>query len=329
MGSDRMLPARRDPQLPEQESRSKRLLRAFLSDKMPTTIEGYRRDLTDFTKFVGAKDSNEATRVFLSLQGNAEANELALDYKEHLFERGLSPATINRRLSMLRSLNKAARICGFVNWKIEVSNMRRRPFRDTSGPGGDGFKKLIAALKGDASAMAARDRALLGLMFYRALRRKEVVGLNVEDVDFKNSRVSIVGKGQHEPEWVTLPGAAMSALEAWIVHRDPKRDHLGQPLFVNFDRAKKGARLTGRSVARSVARVGKLAGITVRPHGLRHASITELLEETDGNVREVQKFSRHSKIETLMLYDDNRRDVGGKMGELLARRIEELDEEEE
>lgn len=325
-----MLPARReDPQLPEKEGRAKRLLRAFLSDKMPTTLEGYRRDLTDFTRFVGAKDSNDAARVFLGLEGNAEANELALDYKEHLFGRGLAPATINRRLSMLRSLNKAARICGFVNWKIEISNMRRRPYRDTKGPGGDGFKKLIDVLKGDNSAMAARDRALLSLMFYRGLRRKEVVGLNVEDVDFKNGRVSIVGKGHHEPEWVTLPGAAMSALEAWIAHRDPRRDQLGQPLFVNFDRAKKGARLTGRSVARSVARVGKLAGITARPHGLRHASITELLDETDGNVRKVQKFSRHSKIETLMLYDDNRQDVGGEMGRLLERKIEELGEEEE
>ena len=50
----------------------------------------------------------------------------------------------------------------------------------------------------------------------------------------------------------------------------------------------------------------------VRPHGLRHAAITEALELTNGNVRAVVKFSRHRSISVVMKYDDARDDIGGK-----------------
>ena len=42
------------------------------------------------------------------------------------------------------------------------------------------------------------------------------------------------------------------------------------------------------------------------PHRIRHSAITEALNLTDGNVRKVQKLSRHSTIETVMIYDDAR-----------------------
>ncbi len=42
------------------------------------------------------------------------------------------------------------------------------------------------------------------------------------------------------------------------------------------------------------------------PHRVRHSAITAALDATDGNVRKVQKLSRHRKLDTLMIYDDNR-----------------------
>jgi integrase/recombinase XerC len=42
------------------------------------------------------------------------------------------------------------------------------------------------------------------------------------------------------------------------------------------------------------------------PYRIRHSAITAALDATDGNVRKVQKLSRHQKLDTLMLYDDNR-----------------------
>jgi len=56
----------------------------------------------------------------------------------------------------------------------------------------------------------------------------------------------------------------------------------------------------------------------VRPHSLRHEGITRALDPTAGNVRLVQRFSRHSKIETLLLYDDRRKDEAGAVAKLLG-----------
>ena len=66
--------------------------------------------------------------------------------------------------------------------------------------------------------------------------------------------------------------------------------------------------------------IGRKAGINVKPHGLRHAGITAALE-AGADVRRVMKFSRHKKIDTLLIYDDRRENmqghVAGKVDEQL------------
>jgi integrase/recombinase XerC len=69
----------------------------------------------------------------------------------------------------------------------------------------------------------------------------------------------------------------------------------------------------------------KAAGINrkMSSHRLRHSSITHALEVTDGNVRKVQKLSRHAKIETLMIYDDARENLQGELSNLLLDSLED------
>ena len=77
-------------------------------------------------------------------------------------------------------------------------------------------------------------------------------------------------------------------------------------------------RLDGGSVYRLIRRLGERAGIRARPHGLRHSALTELLDLTGGNVWEVQQFSRHRSVQTVLKYDDNRQDRGGQLAGRLA-----------
>jgi len=64
--------------------------------------------------------------------------------------------------------------------------------------------------------------------------------------------------------------------------------------------------------------LGRKIGLKVWPHGLRHAAITEALDLTGGNVRAVQRFSRHRDVRILERYDDNRRDLGGEVAKQVA-----------
>jgi len=246
--------------------------------------------------------------------GPGAANAAMLSYKANLMDRGLKSATVNRRLAALRSVVKLARTLGMVTWALEVSGLRHEPYRDTRGTCRDGYKAMLAQAERQKSGKRERDLAILHLLHDLALRRGEVASLDLADLDLNKGVIAVKGKGRSEKQLMTLPQPTVKALSAWV---EVRGDGSGA-LFTNFDRAGKGERLTGSALFYLVRRFGKKAGLVARPHGLRHAAITEALDLTGGDVRKVQKFSRHRDLRTVCLYDDCREDVGGQVAALVA-----------
>jgi integrase/recombinase XerC len=311
---------------PADAETARRLLDRFLAGRTATTLQAYADDLDDFAAFVNRATGGgrvDAVRRLLA-GGNGEANGLALDYRAHLVDRKLAPATINRRLAALRSLVTLGRTLGIVTWPLDVENVRHKRYRDTRGPGELAVSRMLAELAPRHDAKGARDRAILHLLRDLALRRAEVAGLDVEHVDVGAGVVQLRGKGDTERTPVTLPQATRAALAEWLAVRGTTPG----PLFTaNCDRAAKaraakaspdGGRLTGRSIHRLVKQLGAAAGVVARPHGIRHTSITVALDRTGGNVRAVQQFSRHADARTLLHYDDNRQDLAGQVAALVA-----------
>ena len=122
-----------------------------------------------------------------------------------------------------------------------------------------------------------------------------------------------MGKGRTQRESLSIPPKVLDSLRAWVESRGKQEG----PLFTAVDRCHRGHRLDGSAVYRMVSELGRAVGLTTRPHGLRHAAITEALDRTNGNTRSVQRFSRHKKLETLSLYDDARQDLGGEVARLV------------
>lgn len=291
--------------VPATNDHAARLVAAFLAGRNARTMLAYSQDLEHFRRFVGAADVNAAAALLLG-RGHGEGNALALAYRSSMAERGLAAATLNRRLAALRSLVKLGRVLGTVPWTLEVQNAKAQPYRDTRGPGRDGFLLMLAELRHRTDAKGARDRAILRLLYERALRCCEVVRLDLGDLDLERESISILGKGRTAKEPVTLAASTIAALRAWLVMRG---DAPG-PLFTNLDRAHTRRRLSGTGVYDLIRALGDAVGIRARPHGLRHAAITEALDRgTD--VRAVQRFSRHRDLRILLVYDDNRADLGG------------------
>ncbi len=286
---------------------------AFLSGRSPRTMRAYAGDLEDFAHWSGAASTAEATRLLLAA-GPGPANEAALRYKAQLIERGLAPATVNRRLAALRSLVKLARTLGQVTWSLDVEGLKSEAYRDTRGPGREGFRKLLDQLAGQEDPRGLRDRALVQLLYHLGLRRAEAVGLDLADLDLDAGHVSILGKGRREKERLSLPEVTRKAITDWLMVRGPEPG----PLFVALDRGSKGKRLSTKSVYTLVRGLGERVGIRARPHGLRHSAITRALDLTNGDVRAVQRFSRHKNVQTLLKYDDNRLDMGGDVARRLA-----------
>lgn len=316
------LPATSGPQLPASTKITHReLVDAFLRRKSPNTTAAYRRDLEQFREWIGADTLEQAAKALLTAE-HGQANLAALRWKQHLVEEGLAVNTINRRLAALRSMVELANRIGMVPWTLSVDNLPTTKYRDTSGPGVDGFKQMLAKLdEREDNLKTRRDRAMVHLLFGLALRRFEVVALDVDDVDFVRSRLRITGKGRHgQTEYMTLSPTVARHLADWL----DIRGHDPGALFVSLDPAGKGdGRLTGKSLHRIVRSLGHACNLDVWPHGLRHAAITAALDATDGDVRKVQRFSRHKKVETVLTYDDNRQDFGGQVADLLSDKLAE------
>jgi integrase/recombinase XerC len=294
---------------PLDASPAARLAAAFLAGRSPHTLRAYRRDLEDLARFAGGTSAEDAGRLLLA-GGQGPANERALRYRAALL---LAPATVNRRLAALRSLVKLARTLGLVPWALDVDGVRSEGYRDTRGPGRDGFRRLLAQLQARTDAKGARDRAVLRLLYDLGLRRGEVCRLDRQDLDLQAGSLDVLGKGRREKVRLALPGPTREALAAWLAFRG---DGPG-PLFVRLDRGGTG-RLTGGAVYALVRQLGERAGLKARPHGLRHAAITRVLDLTGGNVREAQQFSRHQSVATVLKYDDARRDRAGELARRLA-----------
>jgi integrase/recombinase XerC len=294
------------------------LLDGFFASMTPRTQAAYRQDLADFARFVMAANPVHAARLLLS-SGSGSANGMALEYRTRLLEKGLSPATINRRLSALRSLVRLANTLGHVSWSLSIKGVRSQALRDTRGPQLEGFRQLLKAAAAQPRTKAVRDTAILRLLHDLALRRGEVVNLDLENLDLVGNRLFVVGKGRTEPEPLTLPPQTQSALLDWLAMRGFNPG----PLFTSLDRARKGTgRLSGSGIHAIVKRLGAKAGLNTRPHALRHSAITTALDQTHGDVRAVQRYSRHKDIRVLTIYDDQRQDLGGKVAAMLAEMVE-------
>lgn len=297
-----------------------RLLDSFLSGRKPTTLRSYRADMEDFREFLHAKDADEAALIFL-VKGAASANTLTLDYKNFLLEKKhLQPSTINRRLSTLRSLTKLARMKGLINWNLEVENLKVQPYRDTRGPGRSGFMRMKDEVEKRKDPKGIRDRAILHLLHDLALRRSEIVSLDLDDVDLANQTIRVLGKGHFQKEILSLPVRTTEIIANWI----KVRGDLPGPLFVNFHRSAKisGTRLSSTSLYRMVREIGRKTNQQVRPHGLRHTSISEAVAKAQAvgmDVTKVLQFSRHKDLKTLQVYIDQVEDAQGRIAELVAQ----------
>lgn len=293
------------------------LVELFLSGRKATTLRAYRNDLLDFAGFLQVQRIEDAAKMFLGRSGG-EANALVLEYLNQMQSRQLEPATINRRVSSLRSLVRFASMLGLITWRIEIPGLRNRIYRDTRGPGKEAVAKMLEALearKAGNEPRAFRDAAIVHLLFDRVLRRGEVVRMDLSDVDIVHGRVRIIGKGYTQGEWLSIPKPTNDAIIDWLVFRGTEPG----PLFHNLDGSHEKGRLSDNSIYRMVRAMGrKTLGRHVRPHGLRHSGITHALDKTNGNVRAVAKFARHARVDTTMLYDDNRQDIGGEIAKIVA-----------
>jgi integrase/recombinase XerC len=144
---------------------------------------------------------------------------------------------------------------------------------------------------------AARDAALLEILYGSGLRASEAVGLDWRDVSFGQQQLHVrSGKGAKD-RIVPLTSAARAALQA--LAQVSERSSSGRaPVFLGS----RDTRLDVRSVGRIVARSMRDAGVAeVNPHALRHSCATHLLDD-GADLRSIQELLGHASLSTTQRY---------------------------
>ena len=280
-----------------------RVLADWLATKRsPHTRRVYQKDIQNFLS-----DINLELGKFLSLDRHG-AYALVSRYKGELIKNNLKSATINRRLAAIKSLVAFSYNCGHSDFMLEsVKGEKLSAYRDTSGVDPETFKRVLSGID-RTSLKGVRDYALLMLLWSNALRRSEVSKANIGDFDPVTKTLRIFGKGRGtQSEIVSLGSGTVTAIEAWLEARGEVTTD--KALFVSVNPGYKDGRLSTQSIYDIVKSRCQSAGISkvMSPHRVRHSSITAALEATNGDVRRVQKLSRHSSLNTLLIYDDARK----------------------
>jgi len=214
-----------------------------------------------------------------------------------LHRQGLKGNSIARLLSSLRSL---------FNYLLREGEARLNPAEGVPAP--KSTRSLPKALDvdqvnhllnfDDNTPLGSRDRAMFELLYSSGLRLSELVGLDVNDIDYRDSLVRVTGKGSKQ-RVVPVGRMAIHASQAWLRHREAMADVGETALFVN----RHGKRLSARSVQQRLDRCGLRQGLNsrVHPHRLRHSFASHMLESS-GDLRAVQELLGHADISTTQIY---------------------------
>ena len=248
------------------------------------TRDAYQRDLAALCAWAAMR-----SRGVLELRNDEIRAFVASEHR-----RGLSPKSLQRRLSACRS---------FYLWLLKRGRIDANPADAIRAP--KAARKLPQVLDvADAvqlvevatdAPLGLRDRALLELFYSSGLRLSEVCALKWADLDFAQGLVTVLGKGSKQ-RIVPVGSHARNALAAL------REEAAGQPGDFVFP-GRGGAQISSRAVQLRVKKLAAQRGVykRVHPHLLRHSFASHMLESS-GDLRGVQELLGHADIATTQIY---------------------------
>jgi len=264
------------------------------------------RNLSNHTQAAYARDI-AALAVWCDQQGLADwpaldhAHVRAFAARSHAA--GLSPASIQRRLSAIRSFYlflQREGLCGH-NPAVDV----RAPKRARRLPRTLDADQMARVLEAPPRAaahqdqrLALRDLAIMELLYSSGLRLAELTGLDLSALDLSDRTVRVTGKG-NKARIVPVGSKAIAALRRWLRERATLARPDEPAVFVGLN----GRRLGPRAVQLRLAAIARAQAVPVRlhPHLFRHSFATHLLESS-GDLRGVQEMLGHADISTTQVY---------------------------
>lgn len=252
------------------------------------TSENYRRDLEQFSFYLSGIERG------LGIE-NVDA-DLVRGWLASLVDSGYSATSVNRKLSSLKSFYRFM----LRNHYIEVNPVamlsgRKKPKRVPEVVRDRDMERLIDTMP-DEGFEAVRDRLIVDMFYETGIRRAELVGLDVADVDFSCRQVKVLGKRDKE-RIVPIGDGLVDAIRSYLDARAGVARC--DALFVSS----RGARISATKVYEVVrAALGSVPGLKkCSPHVLRHSFATAMLDN-GADLESVRELLGHNELGTTQIY---------------------------
>ena len=268
------------------------------------TRRAYQNDVSEFSHFLGLRKPEDFRTVTRSH---------VIDWREDLEDRELSPTTIRRKLSALSSL---------YEYLCEKNAVAGNPVDGVNRPMANGNQGSTPALSDDQARRllqappedilkGIRDRAILATLLYHGMRREELCGLRVKDIQSREGirHFRVLGKGD-KIRYIPLHPLAQRLIENYVLLAGHEQD-LSGPLFRPVKNNRTGTLEKGlktNSIYRNIVRkYGLETGLNIEVNGLcvhsmRATAATNALSH-EADIAKVQEWLGHANVSTTRLYD--------------------------
>lgn len=252
------------------------------------TILNYRIDLKVFGQFLKNENISLEAATLIHLR----------KFLVYLKGKNYSSTTLGRKLASLRSF--FAFLCRDGYLKKNPATAISTPKREKKLPVFLDVEKMTKLVEAppDNNLYGLRDAAILETLYSTGIRVGELMGLNIDSIDFISGVVKVLGKGKKE-RLAPVGDKAIRVIRNYLSKRNLKTGQDNKALFIN----KNGTRLTDRSVRRIIDKYIRQLGLKehISPHSLRHSFATHLLDR-GADLRSVQELLGHANISTTQIY---------------------------
>jgi integrase/recombinase XerD len=260
----------------------------------PRTSEEYARDVELFGSFL--EPGHPKTAPFLKLR-TATVSDVRRFVMDLMGPRKYSATSVRRKIAALRSYfalqKREGRREDNPGQDVPPPKAAKRLPQVMSEP--DVSRLLRTRIAGKTDFQRLRDVAIMELLYASGIRRAELVGLNLSDVDLERRRMRVIGKGNKQ-RTVFINHAAADAIRNYLGVRPRTSD---EALFLS----RRKQRLSHRQAWVVFRDFAQLAGLTmhVTPHVMRHSFATHLLEN-GADIMTIKELLGHESLSTTQIY---------------------------
>lgn len=286
---------------------------ATILNKSPNTVKEYNYDLNTFLKFImyhfRMTDEKEIKNINIHDMSIETLKKVTLD-DIHAFLFYLSnnyqskAATRARKVSSIRVFfnylsNKTNLLDKNPAQNLETPKLEKRMPKYLTL---DDSKKLLETAMSESDRNKERDFAIITLFLNCGMRLSELVGINIKDINFKDEKMNVIGKGNKE-RTIYLNKACLNAVEGYIKVRpkDGVKFDSRDALFLS----ERKERISNRTVQYIVKQELRKSGLDINKysvHKLRHTAATLMYKYGNIDIRALQELLGHESISTTEIY---------------------------